>query len=178
MKTISIISGDKRQFYIKEYLKNNGYNAEIITNMDFNNTDIIVAGTPFVKNNEYINCDYYTGFPVDTFLGLLKPKQIVFAGSISEDIMKLFTKNIKLIDVLKDEDVVWSNAMLTAEGLIGEIIKNTDFSLNNSKVLILGFGKCGTNIASRLFNLNCDVSIYDHTKKHLSQAVSYGYKTL
>ena len=45
--------------------------------------------------------------------------------------------------------------MLTAEGLIGEIIKNTDFSLNNSKVLILGFGKCGTNIASRLFNLNC-----------------------
>ena len=23
------------------------------------------------------------------------------------------------------------------------IIKNTDFSLNNSKVLILGFGKCG-----------------------------------
>ena len=92
MKTISIISGDKRQFYIKEYLKNNGYNAEIITNMDFNNTDIIVAGTPFVKNNEYINCDYYTGFPVDTFLGLLKPKQIVFAGSISEDIMKLFLK--------------------------------------------------------------------------------------
>ena len=127
MKTISIISGDKRQFYIKEYLKNNGYNAEIITNMDFNNTDIIVAGTPFVKNNEYINCDYYTGFPVDTFLGLLKPKQIVFAGSISENIMKLFPKNIKLIDVLKDEDVVWSNAMLTAEGLIGEIIKNTDF---------------------------------------------------
>ena len=55
MKTISIISGYKRQFYIKEYLKNNGYNAEIITNMDFNNTDIIVAGTPFVKNNEYIN---------------------------------------------------------------------------------------------------------------------------
>ena len=102
MKTISIISGDKRQFYIKEYLKNNGYNAEIITNMDFNNTDIIVAGTPFVKNNEYINCDYYTGFPVDTFLGLLKPKQIVFAGSISENIMKLFPKNIKLIDVLKD----------------------------------------------------------------------------
>ena len=45
-------------------------------------------------------------------------------------------------------------------------------------MLFLGFGKCGTNIASRLFNLNCDVSIYDHTKKHLSQAVSYGYKTL
>ena len=178
MKTFSIISGDKRQFYIKEYLKNHGYNAEIITNMDFNNTDFIVAGTPFVKNSEYINCDYYTGFPVDTFLGLLKPKQIVFAGSISEDVMNLCPKDIKLIDVLRDEDVVWSNAMLTAEGLIGEIIKNTDFSLNNSKVLILGFGKCGTNIASRLFNLNCDVSIYDHTKKHLSQAASYEYKTL
>ena len=81
-------------------------------------------------------------------------------------------------NVLKDKNVVWNNAMLTAEGLIGKIILHTDFALNGSKVLVIGFGKCGTNIASRLFSLNCNVTIYDHTPEHLSQASSYGYNIL
>ena len=178
MSTFSILSGDKRQTFIQQYLKNNGFNAEIKTNMDFKNSDYIIGCTPFLKNGEYVNCDFYSGFPVDTFLKLLKPKQTVFAGSIDNEIIRSAPDFVTFVDVLKDENVVWNNAMLTAEGLILEIIKNTDFSLSNSNVLILGFGKCGTNIASRLNALNCNVTVYDHTQKHLSQAKSYGYNIL
>lgn len=178
MDTFSILSGDKRQFFIDKYLKEHGYTTSLKTNMDFKDSKYIVGCTPFTKNSEYINCDFYSSFPTDTFMSLIKPGQTIFGGNIPEKIINNAPKDITFIDVLKDENVVWNNAMLTAEGLIAKIIENTDFSLNNSKVLILGFGKCGTNIAGRLNSLNCLVTIYDHTPKHLSQALSYGYDIL
>lgn len=111
-------------------------------------------------------------------MNLLKPGQIVFGGNIPDRLLTDAPSDITFVDVLKDENVVWNNAMLTAEGLIAKIIENTDFALNNANVFILGFGKCGTNVASRLNSLNCSITIYDHTPKHLSQALSYGYEVL
>ena len=144
MKTFAILSGDKRQIYIQNYLTAHHYNA-------------------YIKS----------------FLGLLKGHQTVFGGNIPDKVLAYGKeKNITFVDVLKDENVVWNNAMLTAEGLLAQIITNTDFSLGNSKVFIIGFGKCGTNAASRLTALGCDVTVYDHTPAHLSQALSYGYKIL
>lgn len=179
MNTLAILSGDNRQLFAKEYLNSHNYKAFIKTNFDFNEDSIIVCNTPFVKNEKYINCDFYSSFPIDTFLGLLKPGQIVFGGSIPKRIVEEGkNKGVIFIDVLDDDDVVWNNAALTAEGLVAKIIFNTDFALNGSNVLILGFGKCGTNAASRLNAFNCNVTIYDHTPVHLSQAQSYGYEIL
>ncbi len=175
MKKFAILSVDKRQQYIKDFLTKSGADAYIKTTMDFNNDDYIVCGTPFSKNNEYLNCDFYSSYPIKTFSSLLKPRQIVFGGNIPKSVIDI--NNVKFVDVLADENVVWNNSMLTAEGLISKIIENTDYSICNSCCLIIGFGKCGTNIASRLQLLGCEVTIYDHTPAHLSQAESFGYKT-
>lgn len=177
MNTFAILSGDSRQFFTNEYLKNHNFHSYIKTNLDFNDDKFIVCCTPFTKNGQYINCDLYSSFPIETFVSLLKPGQIIFGGNIPDWVTEK-ASDVTFVDVLKDKNVVWNNAMLTAEGLIAEIIFNTDFSLNGSKALILGFGKCGTNIASRLNALNCQVTIHDHTPEHLSQAASFGYKVL
>ena len=86
-------------------------------------------------------------------------------------------KHYIYFDFLKDEKVVWSNAMLTAEGLISNIINNTPFALDTAKALIIGFGRCGINTALKLKALNVCVTIYDHTPIHLCQASSYGLNT-
>ena len=57
--------------------------------------------------------------------------------------------------------------MLTAEGLISNIINNTPFALDTAKALIIGFGRCGINTALKLKALNVCVTIYDHTPIHL-----------
>ena len=67
--------------------------------------------------------------------------------------------------------------MLTAEGLISNIINNTPFALDTAKALIIGFGRCGINTALKLKALNVCVTIYDHTPIHLCQASSYGLNT-
>ena len=176
MQPIAVLSGDKRQHYIVSYLNNHGYPAYIKTNLDFNDDTSIVCGMPFTKDNEYINCDLYSSYPIDTFIKLLKPGQLVFSGNIPPKTTNaLKEKDVKTIDLLDNDYVVWNNAALTAEGLIAQIINNTDYSIQNANVLIIGFGKCGINIASRLQSLNSYVYIYDHTQEHLSFAKSLGY---
>ena len=165
MKPIAILSGDKRQKYILKYLKTHGYNAYLKSTMDFNNDDILVCSTPFCKNKKFINCDFYSSFPLRTFLSLLKPNQIVFGGNIPTACKKI--TNIKFVDTLQLDDIVWKNAILTAEGLIMHIIKNTDFAIENSEILILGYGNCGTNIGKKLNALGGKVTFYDHTEIHL-----------
>lgn len=179
MKRIVVLSGDKRQHYINEYLIQQGFDSNLKNNMDFHKDDYIVCGTPFSKSGEYINCDFHSAFPIDTFLGLLKKGQCVFGGAIPNSVMNYGKeKGIRFVDVLKDFDVVWQNATLTAEGLIGEIITKTDFSLKNSNVLIFGFGKCGMNTARFLKSFDSNIIIYDHTTNNLSRAKSFGCKTV
>lgn len=174
MKKISVLSGDKRQTYINQYLQKKGYDASIKTNFSFEENEIIICGTPFSKKDS-INCDLYSNYPVESFNNLLKPNQIIFGGSISSDIK--FPKNIKVIDFLNDPMLIWENAYLTAEGLIAKIISDTPFSLKGKNITLIGFGKCGMNIARLLKFFDCNVSVYDHTKNNLARAVSFGYTT-
>ena len=174
MKPIAVLSGDKRQDYICQYLNNHGYNAYLKSTMDFNQDEYIICSTPLCKKGKYLNCDFYSSFPMETFMNLLKHGQTVFAGSIP----KIFynDKSFNFVDVLHDETVVWNNAVLTAEGLISSIITHTDSTIRNARILILGFGKCGINVARTLTSLSGKVSIYDHTALHLIQARAYGYE--
>ena len=174
MKPIAVLSGDKRQDYINQYLNHHGYPAYLKTTMDFNQDKYIICSTPLCKKGKYVNCDFYSSFPIETFINLLKPNQIIFGGSIPRELYAV--NKIKLIDVLDNENVVWNNSVLTAEGLIAYIINNTDFTINNAKILILGFGKCGTNIARVLAALSGRISVYDHTAIHLTQARALGYE--
>lgn len=182
MSRFAVISGDLRQFYINEYLNKLGFHSELKINFDFKGYDFIICSTPFSKDGNYVNCDFYSSFPISTFANLLQENQIVFGGNLpnlnnTENNISSST-SFKTFDVLKDDYVVWNNAALTAEGLIGKIIFNTDFCIDKAKVLIMGFGKCGINIATKLKALGAYVYIYDHTPVHLSQAESMGFNIL
>lgn len=179
MNNFSVLSGDSRQFFIQQYLSRHNFNAYLKTNLDFNEDKCIVCSTPFSKDGTYINCDFYSAYPIDTFITLLKPGQLVFGGQIPQWVIAQGEKNgVTFVDILKDKDVVWNNAMLTAEGLLAKIIANTDFAISGAKALIMGFGRCGINIAKKLNSLNCSITIHDHTPEHLSQASSFGYDVL
>lgn len=176
MKKIGILSGDQRQFYAWKCLKKKGYNAQLISNLNIQDMDVLLCGTPFIKMNEYLNCDFHSAFPIDTFTNLLKSGQFLLAGGIPSEIQShLANLNIKFVDLLKDSNLVWQNAYLTAESLLGKIILTSDCSIRNSNVFILGFGRCGMNIAKLLEGFQCNIFVYDHTLENLSRASSFGY---
>lgn len=175
MKSIAVISNDLRQEAINNYLIDHGYKSQIYNTMDFSEADIIIAPTPFSKENIYLNCDFYSSFPLKTFAGLIKPTQFVYGGNIPVDFINIFPN---CHDFLKDDYVVWNNGSITAEGLIGKIINNIPTTIDHSNVLIIGFGKCGMNICLKLKALGANVTILDHTYWHLCKACSMGFNTV
>ncbi len=178
MNRINILSGDLRQTYLWKYMRKQNFDAHLVSNLNFERKDMIVCGTPFAKLNDYLNCDFYTSYPIETFIQLLHPGQLVFAGGISGKYRKMFQeKEIIALDLLQDRHLIWQNAHLTAEALLGKIITTTVFSLRHSNVFVFGFGTCGMNIARLMKQMDCNLFIVDHTPENLSRATSFGYQT-
>lgn len=90
----------------------------------------------------------------------------LFCGKINSGFQKILEdKNIKHTNILEDEHFTMENARLTAEGVLGLVIENTEKSLFENKILLLGagritkacailFGKLGLNFSIATFNKN------------------------
>ncbi len=70
------------------------------------------------------------------------------------------------------------NAVPTAEGAIKLAIENTDFTLWQSRVLVIGFGRCGKVLAERLKSLGAFVTVSARKPVDLSLIEVYGYKPI
>lgn len=166
-----VIPADERQEYLCKYLNKHNCNAYMQTNMDFNKADVIVCPTPLSKNGMYLNCDFYTSFPLKTFAGLLKPGQIIFGANIPNSFKdECSCKGITVVDLFSYENIIWNNAYFTAEGMLGEIISTTKFALRDCNALVLGCGRCGKILCDLLSKLDVNISFYDK----YTYAINYG----
>jgi hypothetical protein len=59
------------------------------------------------------------------------------------------------------EEFLLENAKLTAEGFLAYLIENTNFSLAESNILLLGRGRCGQALEKLLGKFSCYVDAYD-----------------
>ena len=123
------------------------------------NSRIIVSSIPFSKDG----IDIYAPFSsssirINDLVDYLNDK-IFFAGSIQEYFYQLVidNKKLKIVDLMKEEDLTILNTIATAEGTILEIIQNTDINIHGSKILILGFGRVAKVLAKKLLALDAKV---------------------
>jgi dipicolinate synthase subunit A len=78
----------------------------------------------------------------------LPPASIVLGGGQSAEVMgRLKQADIRYVNLLQNEDFAVRNAKLTAEGTLSLIIGNTDKSIYDNNVLILGCGRIGKALA-------------------------------
>lgn len=183
-KSFTVLYGDARQEYLLSILKENGYRCQDATNPSLSATtisnmiessDYILAPTPFCRNN------ILTGFSmhIDEFTAFLHSNQHLFAGAIPKGIIsKLSATNILCHDYMEDEQLAIFNSIATSEGLICEIISSYPSNLTNTKVLILGYGKCAKTLAHHLNGLGCSITICARNEAALTQAATFSYSTL
>ena len=69
--------------------------------------------------------------------------------------------------MMQDKDVIIENAYSTVEGIIADVINNTEITLKGSNVLVFGYGNIGSLLVSYLSMLgaNVTVSIIDENDK-------------
>lgn len=67
------------------------------------------------------------------------------------------------------------NAIPTAEGAIQYAMQNSEITLNDSKCLILGFGRCGKILAHKLKGIGAKVYVEARSTQDLAYISAYDY---
>ena len=136
-------------------------NEDKCKNLDeaISKSDVILGPIPFSSNGKTINTPFSNKkVLVEEFLEIISGKTLL-AGQFKQGIYDIAKeKNIKLIDILKREDLSVLNAVSTAEGTIKIAIEETPKNLHGSNILVLGFGRIGKVLSNMLKGLGAKVS--------------------
>ncbi len=102
----------------------------------------------------------------------------IYTGNANNLLKNICMKhNIELIEYLQDEVLVTQNSLLTAEAILSLCISETNKSIFDSNILVLGYGNCGKKICELLKKLNVTPTIYTKKEEDYSIAENYGIKT-
>lgn len=193
---ISIIGGDSRIAYLARMFAkdNNSLNlfglekCELLK--DFNHSksidevlqkcDLLITSIPLSKDGKYVNAVYTAGkIEVESIFKNIKNKNVI-TGNITNEIEKYINaeNNIKLIDVMKLEELTVLNVIPTAEGAIQIAMEKSNITLHNSNCLVLGFGRIGKILAKMLSGIGAKVYCEARKEQDIAWIKSYGYNAI
>lgn len=168
----AIIGGDYRYRLLKELLEKDGYTVSIYGNIYTESTDSIdsclygakalIAPIPIVKEEDCINMSENFKITVTELFNAMNNHNvnILIGGVISNKLKERAAESgISSTDLFSLEEVAINNAIPTAEGAVMTAIQESDKVLFKSRVLVLGFGRCGKVLSNMLKGIGADVCI-------------------
>lgn len=152
---------DKRLQEVAKLLNDRGYNVfDFEKNIDnISNNDVCVVSPAYKWEKEV--------------LLKIKSGTTVFGSKLQEE-LKDFSKKLNYICLMDIEDFVVENARLTAEGFLADLIINTDKSLYEQKILVLGNGRVAKAVWYLFYKLGIsfDASMRRESEFNLSKLIA------
>lgn len=186
-----VIGGDLRQEYMAEGLTTSenkvfmvfgNQDSHISKDIIYDSTledaiaqcDVIIFPLPISKDEENINCGYE--IKILDILKQIPEDKIVLAGGVTSKVQECFdSRNIKVYDYFKEEELAIFNAIPTAEGAIEIAMRELPTTIFESNCLITGYGRISKVLAKDLHGMGCNVSVLARKKGDLAYARAYGY---
>lgn len=136
--------------------------------------DVVICPIPFSKDGKNING---TNITIDYLIESIKnSKKTLVTGVINSDVIdKLRENNIDVIDIMEYEEFSIKNAVATSEGAIKKAIEMTDYTLNNSNILILGYGRIGKCLSRNLEGFGANIYCEARKSKDIALIKAMGY---
>ncbi len=158
MKKITIIGGDNRLKILKEKLEKNGYLIDTLglfdgDSADLGSSQVIVLPVPTTKDGTTV------------FAPLTKrniPLKFIDESTSREQLILCCNYNFankNSVDYGSFDSYALLNAIPTAEGAIKIAIENTDYTLWQANVLVIGYGRVGKILSNRLKALGANVTV-------------------
>ncbi len=184
---VLVLGGDLRYIEVIENLSSkhnvtlvgykNTFINDSVSNIDISDVvigqyDVIILPINGVMEKNLINCRFNNKpikLPRDFFVGS-KENVLIFSGIPTpclSDMLSIAERDCTY--VMKDPSVIKENAVPTVEGIIADVINNTDKTLADSHVLVFGYGNIGSLLVKYLsfFNSNITVSVVKESDKAL-----------
>ena len=191
---ISIIGGDLRVIKLAEMLIEEGvevfsYGLEKADIVDANKcetleavieaSDVILGAIPFSSNGKTVNTPFGSNkISVEELMSKLS-KKILIAGALKQEIYELASENnVKIIDILKREELAVLNAVSTAEGTIKIAIEERLKNLHGINILVLGFGRIRKILSNMLQGFGAKVECEARKHSDLAWIKAYGYEPI
>ena len=101
----------------------------------------------------------------------------VFGGVFDEEWSRFLMKNqITFFDFMKLPEVVEGNAYITAEATLAEVLRYGAYSIAGQRILVTGYGCCGSQIAKVFAAIGADVTVAARREEVRRQILLDGYK--
>lgn len=164
--TYFIDIADKRNQVLKNILSVNGFETR---EYNIANLNLIKNGDKLIfAPNKKMQLEYVESFPNNIE---------IFAGNISVEVQNCFKKkNIIYHNFLNDEIFAIKNAKLTAEGILAIVLEQSDKSIFENQVLILGAGRVGKAIAVLFEKLGVKYSLVSYGKEKFAENYLFSNK--
>jgi len=96
---------------------------------------------------------------------------LLLGGRISEDLKHhAAIHDIECIDYFDSEPLQLKNALATAEGAISIMMKELPCTVDGTQVAIIGYGRIGELLSSRLYALGAKVTVYARREEVVTRA--------
>lgn len=155
-----VLGGDRRMDFVRERLILDGH--EVTVRLD--EAECIILPMPLTQDGRHIS---NTEINMYEFIETVPKGVPVFAGGELEG----------AINYLRDESLALSNVVPTVEGAIALAINNTDFTLWQSRCLIIGSGRIGKLLAKYLHSMGAKVTISSRKAEDMAYAKIHGMKS-
>lgn len=120
--------------------------------------DILVLPMPVSDDGICVNAPLGK-LPLTALAACVRPDGIVFGGKFGKT-AEIFRKaNLPTVDYFESEELTVRNAVPTAEGALEILFSEMPCTICGSRILILGYGRIASRLASSLCALGADVTV-------------------
>ena len=156
--TFLILGGDARMRACAKGFSALGYPAQDLTDGALPEAQlasalraarVLVLPVPLLQGNRIAG----TALPLDSVLRLLPDETAAYAGRVPAPL------RARITDYSQMDAFQTANAVPTAEGAIAILMEALPVTLSGAEVLVLGFGRCGRALATRLDALGTRVTV-------------------
>ena len=192
-KIVALVGGDSREIQVVPALKAAGWKVQVFGLP----VDVLPAGVvccnsvkeavrgacaiflplPGVRNNGQlhapflqtclVNKDDFKEVPVGT---------PVIVGVASDFLKQLLEElNLPIIEIAETDSIAIPNAIPTAEGAIQVAMEHTQITIDGMRCFVIGFGRVGEALASRLRALGARVTVTNRGAGRFAAAAKEGY---
>lgn len=114
------------------------------------------------------------GMDIRSVLSMLPSNITIIGGNLEDDSLVNYPK----IDLLKDEEYLAQNAVITAHCALSIAATHLNTILPDTHILILGWGRIGKLLSRLLQNSGCTPTVYARNRKDRAMIAALGYPAL